>query len=301
MALPKPVTDRMRPQHGLITRPQCLAHGMTPDEIDGLVRRRAIERVHRGVYRQLGSAAPPEQTLLAAVLRAGRGARIDGAAALALHEVEGFSLDCPPSVVVPANRTVTGVDFTVHSGPDVQPGDRATVRGIPAVTPARAQIDIAVDGITARFRNAYDFARRKGLYSAEWLERRAKAQPEHPGAAIVLAFLDSGAGSQESDGERNLSKLLRFAPVQPEWGVWLFHDVRVDAIYRAARLVLEYDGRETHSLPEDIAADFERQRRLEAAGWRVIRVTKAMLRDDPVGTLAMIERIRLEREAEFAS
>ncbi|HEY8338530.1 MAG TPA: type IV toxin-antitoxin system AbiEi family antitoxin domain-containing protein [Egibacteraceae bacterium] len=301
MLLPADLTDLMVAQHGLVTRKQCLAHGMPAPTIDAMVHRGALERVQRGVYRSPGSAQPPEQRLMAAVLRGGRGARIDGALAGALHGLEGCTLDDPLSIVIPSDREVTGVAFAVHEGPDVLPGEAATLHGIPTVTVARALLDLAVDGISKHWRVAYDSARRLGLIVPAWLERRALANPDHPGAEHVLAFLDGPEAAPETEGERALAALLRYAPVQPEWGVWLLPGIRVDAVYRAARLVLEYDSREWHTLDSDIAEDVARQRQLEEAGWLVVRVTRRMLREDPVGALAMIERLRLEREAIFAA
>lgn len=282
-------------------RQQALRARIPATAWDAMVHRGALERVHRGVYRASGSARPPEQRLLAAVLRGGRGARIDGVLAAALHGLEGCDLDDRLTIVIPSDRRVTGVSFTVHVGPDVVIGDRATVRGVPTVTVARALIDMASEGITKRWRVAYDSARRSGLLSPAWLQRRAQENADAPGARHVLAFLAGPDAAPETEGERALARLTRYAPVQPEWGVWLLPGIRVDAVYRRARIVLEYDSRDWHTLDSDIAADVARQRRLEEAGWLVIRVTHRMIRDDPVGTLAMIERLRLEREATFAA
>lgn len=119
MLLPRAVTGLMTAQHGLITRQQALRARIPATAWDAMVHRRALERVHRGVYRASGSARPPEQRLLAAVLRGGRGARIDGVLAAALHGLEGCDLDDRLTIVIPSDRRVTGVSFTVHVGPDV--------------------------------------------------------------------------------------------------------------------------------------------------------------------------------------
>lgn len=94
------------------------------------MRRRGLERVPRGVDRLPAGAVPPEQALRAAVLRCGRGARAAGESACALL---------------------------------VQPADRATVRGVPSVSAARALIDVAARVDERRLRAAIDSARRAGL------------------------------------------------------------------------------------------------------------------------------------------
>lgn len=123
------------------------------------------------------------------------------------------------------------------------------------------------------------------------------AYPLHPGRARARAWLAEGVLAQESEGERALASALRAAPVQPEWGMWLLPDVRVDAVYRAARLVLEYDGRRHHTLESDRDADQRRQQRLEGDGYWVERVRWEDLRDRPGETVARVEAVRRSREA----
>src|SRR6478752_1106463 len=63
-------------QWGAITRAQIRAAGYSDDEIDGMVRRGLLIRMHRGVY-VLGALSPaPEQRLAAALLAAGKGAAL---------------------------------------------------------------------------------------------------------------------------------------------------------------------------------------------------------------------------------
>lgn len=48
---------------------------------------------------------------------------------------------------------------------------------------------------------------------------------------------------------------------------------RVDAVYDEARLVVELDGHATHTTRRQRQADAERDARLMAEGWRVVRFT----------------------------
>jgi very-short-patch-repair endonuclease len=48
---------------------------------------------------------------------------------------------------------------------------------------------------------------------------------------------------------------------------------RVDFAYPALRLGIEVDGFEVHGTPRAMTADHERQRRLVAAGWTIVRFT----------------------------
>ena len=55
---------------------------------------------------------------------------------------------------------------------------------------------------------------------------------------------------------------------------------RVDFTYPAHRLFVEMDGRPTHSLPDQIANDGDRQNHLVTAGWQPLRfMYEGLLRD----------------------
>ena len=70
-----------RRQHGLVTRKQLLAAGISKEEIRRRIERGTLLVVHRGVYR-VGHKAPSiEARYLAAVLACGEGAVLSGQAA----------------------------------------------------------------------------------------------------------------------------------------------------------------------------------------------------------------------------
>jgi hypothetical protein len=299
MRLPPEALALMQAQHGLITRRQLTSMGCTEDSVDGMVRRDQLDAVFRGVYCWPGSAAPPEQRVLAAVLRCGQGARAGGLTACALHRLEGFQLDGPLQIVVPSERWVRGVPFTVRYGPPILPADRATVAGIPTVSVTRALIDVGDEVLPKRLRVAVDSACRNGLLTVDWLDRQVRAHGRSPGALAMRRLLDSGALGQESEGERVMASVFAGSELQLEWGCWLLPGVRVDAVDRPALLVLEYDGRRHHTLESDQHADGWRQRLLEAAGYRVERITWVMIHDHSASLVARMERIRRERLALF--
>ena len=67
--------------HGVVTRRQVLAAGITSHEIAHRVRTGALQRVHPGVYRVGHRARSVEATFLAAVWACGDGAVLSGRAA----------------------------------------------------------------------------------------------------------------------------------------------------------------------------------------------------------------------------
>src|SRR3954453_2662168 len=99
---PQDRTDQLiarlaRRTHGVVTRQQLLAGGVTHDQIRTRVARGSLIVIHPGVYR-VGHAAPSiEATYMAAVLACGRGALLMGAAAAHLY---GLIKDRPPKPVI---------------------------------------------------------------------------------------------------------------------------------------------------------------------------------------------------------
>jgi very-short-patch-repair endonuclease len=65
----------------------------------------------------------------------------------------------------------------------------------------------------------------------------------------------------------------------------------VDCAWPEARLIVELDGRTTHDTADAFEADRARDRRLEAAGWRVIRITWRQLRDTTAEVEADLRRL----------
>jgi hypothetical protein len=57
--------------------------------------------------------------------------------------------------------------------------------------------------------------------------------------------------------------------------------IEADCVYRAERLIVELDGFAFHATRAAFEEDRARDRRLQAAGWRVVRVTWRQLEDEP--------------------
>ena len=85
----------------------------------------------------------------------------------------------------------------------------------------------------------------------------------------ALAARSAGATVTHSElEERFLALLARGHFPRPEVNVHI-EGFEVDFSWRSERLVVELDGRASH----DTFAAFERDRILQAAGWRVVRIT----------------------------
>ena len=288
----------------MATRGQ-LQNASPDDNVDAWLRAGLLARTYRGVWHAPGAPETPHRNLMAAVLRCGDGARADGLATCWLLGIEGFE----PSigVVVPKGQHVTGAPFRVKATV-IEDCDCRTAAMIPCLDATRALIEVAPALSDKALRVAIDSARRLGLISVKRLETRCRELATHTGARVLLRVLASGATDQESEGERVLARFLAgfggFDGI--EWGV---SDVvpgrRLDAYFRDALLVLEYDGRDHHVLPTDRDADGLRDLEIrsvtvDGVSLEIIRITKGMLNRAPDQVREFVRRRREERRREIA-
>ena len=67
--------------------------------------------------------------------------------------------------------------------------------------------------------------------------------------------------------------------------------VEIDCLWRDQRLAVELDGRAAHGTAKAFESDRERDRILQAEGWRTARITWRQLHDDPRGVAADLRRL----------
>jgi Transcriptional regulator, AbiEi antitoxin len=125
--------------HGVVSRVELLAAGITSKEIRQRLERGSLLKVFRGVYR-VGHAAPSTEALyMAAVKPAGEGARLSGPAAAHLLSITRGKAPTP-EVTAATERLIKGVD-TKRS--KLHPSECTTWNRIPCTTPARTLLDLA--------------------------------------------------------------------------------------------------------------------------------------------------------------
>lgn len=128
--------------HGIVTRTECLAAGLTPTEVHRRLQSGALIRVHLGVYR-VGHEAPSVlASYTAAVKACGDGAALSGRAAAHLLGLLKSRRPPPPDVTAPTERRVASVRTRRRN---LDPREITTVRGIPVTTVAKTLVDLAAD------------------------------------------------------------------------------------------------------------------------------------------------------------
>lgn len=246
------VVALMSAQHGLVTRPQAVAAGMSEDQVDRLVRRRSWVAVRRGVYAERtyvdGQATIREQRILA-----------DRAAALRIrsphtmsHHSSAFLLDLPVLFERPPITHVTRPGLVgshlrwgvKHHRAPYTPGDVVEVEGTRVLAPARTAADIAREGGYLHGLVAADSAMRMGVTRAD-LDAAAAAMVSWPHVTVVRDAFASAHPDTDSIGEtlsRHLVTELGFGVPEVQFGLSA-NGRTVWCDLRLGRHVFEFDGR----------------------------------------------------------
>jgi very-short-patch-repair endonuclease len=168
----------------------------------------------------------------------------------------------------------------------------AVVDGIPVVGPDRAFVDSATLLGYRDLVRAGDTLIRLGHTTPERL--RQYAEQRHLDGVIRArrAARDVRAGV-DAVSETDTRLLLRFARLpEPEVNGWIINGAgiaiaRADLVYRAYRVLVEYDGWHHERDARQRQKDHLRRERLDAAGWTVIVITA----EDMKNPLGIVRRV----------
>ena len=279
-------------QSGLFTHRQARASGLSAYQI----RR----RVRSGQWRRVVGPVLAVATLpLTLAVR-------DRAAQLA---VPGSVLAGPSAArrwSIPVEDSRTCLLVGPHAHPRVQgaimiyegldPYDLWDRDGVPVTSRPRAIVDCLRmlrerEGLTL-----LDRALQQGWISLDDLSTRARDRVGRRGTPRLVRLVRQVAGGSRSAAERLLARLLNRAGIVG-WAanVEISDDRGVigigDVVLEKARVVIEADGFAFHTTPDRFQCDRERQNRLVAAGWTVLRFTWRDLTERPGHVVATVASV----------
>lgn len=288
------IVDLVRGQQGVVTHAQLTALGVGRRTINRWLASGRLSAVHRDVYAYGPRPLTRNGKWLAAVLAMGPEAFLSHRSAAALWGLAG---DRPK------------VDVNAPRGRQVRPGRRSGVKvhrcrfdpsevtmrgGIPVSTVARTLFDLAERSRPYELKSAWDEASRlKLLRIPEVIAvyergrgRRARTNIR-PFLLAEQRYLEDSASPLE-DRFAEFVVARRLPP--PHFNVLVGKDV-VDALWPAARLIVELDSWEFHGHRAAFEDDRDRDTEHLLAGYRTIRVTHRKLSEQPKRLAAQIRAL----------
>ena len=266
-------------QHGVVSRAQLSELGLGRRAIGHRLELGRLRPVYRGVYTIGHRLLTQHGRWMAAVLACGPGAVLSHRAAASLWNIRG------------GTRVEVTVPGAKHARPGIRlhranlPADETTTHhGIPTTTVPRTLLDLSAVVQRHELRSAVRQAEQQRLGDRLWLGHMVERYPRKPGVPAIRALIEEaqrGLGVVRSELEERFQAFLIDAGLPlPATNVRI-EGMEVDCAWPAHRLIAELDGRATHDVVDAFEADRARDRRLEAAGWRVIRITWRQLHETP--------------------
>ena len=283
-------------QHGTVEYGQLIRLGFTRRAVDGMVSRKRLHRIHRGVYAVGHPRLTREGRYMAAVLACGPDAVLSHWSAAALWGVLR-PMEQVIAVWAPAHRRSHG-NVKVHWTRALDPRDHTVRDGIPVTTVPRTVLDLAALGNEPMLKKATNQADRGGWLSPGVL---TDLQERHRGRAGTAAFRAATANltpqtrRTQSDLEVAFLALCRKHELPEPTMNSNMLGFRVDAHFAGTKLVVELDFYDYHRTPAEFDNDRRRDAALKLEGYEVLRVSDAWLDTDPHGVARTVRGL-LERQ-----
>ena len=279
-------------QHGVVALRQLVALGITRDSIRRRLESSRLHRVYPGVYAVGHARLTLHGRWMAAVLACGERTLLSHNDAAALWEilpVKGTRIH----VTVAARGGHPRRGLCVHSTLHLSPAERAIRDNIPVTSVARTLLDIA-ESDAPRLGRAWDAAARLRLLDLRAVETTCENGQGRRGLKHLVPLLDDRT-RVTSDTRRELEArffdLCRTFDLPPPSCNVLVEGYLVDAFWRAHRLIVELDSWKFHRDRGAFERDRERDALLQAAGYRVVRITWRRLTEHPADVARLIRRL----------
>lgn len=266
-------------RHGVVTRSQLFAVGMTRRGVESRLKSGRLIPQHRGVYLVgglQGSLEPRRAREMAAVLACGPDAALSHRSAGCLWELHARPrAGAPVDVTVPGRARLRRSEINIHRSGDLGESEITVREGIPVTTPGRTLRDLSAVVSARELGRAVSRAKRHGLIDGEALAALADRHRGRPGAPLLRAVLEHerAPAYTRSEAEERFLELVRSGGLpEPETNV-LVQGREVDFLWREANLAVEVDGYEFHRSRRAFENDRRRDAELAGVGVHAIRFT----------------------------
>jgi very-short-patch-repair endonuclease len=282
-------------QHGVISRSQALASGLTRKGIEIRLRNGSWRSNLPHTYAIAGAPRTWKQRLMEACLWAGETALASHRAAAALWNLPGFT---ERFIEITTTKHLSSEVVSVHRTTTISGMDVVSRDGIPVTAPHRTIIDLCAVVHPQLVEESLDVFLVRGQTEIDFLWRQLNriGSVGRCGTARLRTMLAERAGRiihPGSSSESRLLSLLRDAGVigaRPQ--IEIFDGdtfvARPDVVFEDVALAIEVDSWTWHTDKTRRRADARRQNQLERMGWTVLRFFREDIYFDPDYVVAEI-------------
>ena len=196
-------------------------------------------------------------------------------------------------ITVPRRGVRQPRGLTVHTTLHLPMAERAVVDGIPVTSVARTLLDIA-ESDTERLPRAWDTAARLRLLDLRAVQATCENGRGRRGLKHLLPLPEDRTRvipDVRRELEARFFDLCRACGMPlPSCNV-LVEGYLVDAYWPRQRLIVELDSWEFHGDRSAFERDRERDSTLQAAGYRVVRITWRRLTEEPARIARLIRKL----------
>ena len=285
-------------QHGVVSREQLRACGLSDRGIADRVRAGRLHRIHRGVYAVGHKRLSREGRLMAAALACGPGAVLSHATAASIWNLRPTNAS-KIDITIPSAKGRRGpANIRLRRRPGLLATDVTRKSNLPITTPARTLLDLAATIRAPALNRALEQAEKLELLDmtpiAELLERE-RGRPGAP--ALTRAIEQYAPEPTRSDLEADLLALCATHGLpRPSPNTWI-EGYEVDAHWPGTLLVAELDSRRHHHTTAAFERDRLRDAALAAAGYTVMRFTFRRIQSDAAGVARDLRKALNARSA----
>jgi hypothetical protein len=288
--LDQALAELSRAQHAVFGLEQIVSLGLTISGVHGRVAAGRLHRIHHKVYSLVPKELLKREGLyMAAVLAGAPDAVLSHRSAAALHELRDWG-HTKIEITVPRRSARRHEGIKVHRSTTLAPQDVTVVNNIPCTSVARTLLDLGEVVTSRQLERSFDQAELAEVLDLKAIEDQLARNATRPGAKAVRRVLTEhyiGSTPTWSENEEALLAITRplgipdpdtnQSVVLPDGGP----AIRVDFVWREQRVALEADSRKWHTSSQRFEIDRQRDQRLVAAGWRVIRTTWRQMKFRP--------------------
>jgi very-short-patch-repair endonuclease len=272
---------------GVVTRPELLAAGLSPKQIDSRIAKGLLIVVYRGVYR-VGHTAWSVEAQYTAATKATDGVLYRRSAGHLLRLLKSRFVE-RPEVLTSTERRVPGIDARRTKTLDRR--DVTAVSAIACTTVPRTLVDLAaVLDEDALARACHEAGVLYGTAPRQ-VDAVLRRLPNAKGAAALRAIMSGEVKVSLSKLERAFLELLARHGLPLPITNKLVDGRRIDCRWPDHRLTVELDGWRFHNSRHSWEQGNQRERQARIRGERFRRFTYADVLEDPAYMLAELRKL----------